>query len=125
MNCKEFKKYLTPKSPTLYPHTVHATRKDAHSLHHDKWIRHMFNCQKCTDAYMKCSLQRKRVNVRKYSCVHIPYHLHSEDKYLTYDKRSNDVGIVVPDGGSSYIDMKYCFWCGKKIVIKAKLPNRT
>ena len=71
---------------------------------------------------MKISLQKKRVkDAHRFSCIHIPYYLHSEDDYLTYNKNKNEVGIRVPDGGHSYIAMRYCFKCGKKIVIKGKV----
>ena len=121
MNCKEFKKFLTPKTPTLYPYKINVLIKDANYKHHIKWMQHMFGCLKCEDAYMRCSLQRKRVkDISKYSCIHIPYHLANEDHYLINSKDSNQVGFKLPDWGPTSLRIKYCPWCGKKIVIKKK-----
>ena len=35
----------------------------------------------------------------------ILYHQHNSDEY----------GIIVHDGGESYIAIQYCPWCGKKL----------
>ncbi len=119
MNCKEFKRFLTPKTPTLYLYKVYPLIKDDTYKHHKKWLRHMLECQKCTDTYMECSLQRKHVkNIDKYSCIHIPYHLANEDHYLVYSKHNNQVGFQLCEWKPSYLSIGYCPWCGKKIKIR-------
>ena len=113
MICKNFKKQLQK-----YMSKINVLHTDAD---YDKWALHIHDCVKCANEYMKHSLQIRRMkDVDRFSCVHIPYHLYSEDHYLTYNKSKNEVGIQVPDGGHGYIVINYCFKCGKKIIIKKK-----
>ena len=37
------------------------------------------------------------------------------DTLIYHDKKNNDVGIIIHDGGSSYIQINYCPWCGKEL----------
>ena len=37
------------------------------------------------------------------------------DNLITYSKKYNEYGIIVHDGGDSYIIIKYCPWCGAKL----------
>ncbi|MDR3060710.1 MAG: hypothetical protein LBU57_01190 [Dysgonamonadaceae bacterium] len=37
-----------------------------------------------------------------------------EDKMICYSKSYDEYGIIVPDGGPSYISMNYCPWCGEE-----------
>jgi len=37
------------------------------------------------------------------------------DNLLFYSKKSNRYGIIIHDGGSSFIVISYCPWCGKKL----------
>ncbi len=108
MRCKDFIKYLNTQLTKL---------KKTDDPNYDKWVDHMHSCPKCEDKYIKYLLLKKRVkNLNRYSCIHIPHHLNSQDHYLV--RGNNDVGIPVPDVGTSYISIKYCPWCSKKIVIK-------
>ena len=37
------------------------------------------------------------------------------DKIIYSSKKENEFGIIIHDGGTSFIEIKYCPWCGKKI----------
>ena len=37
------------------------------------------------------------------------------DTLIYHGKKNNDVGIIIHDGGSSYIQINYCPWCGKEL----------
>ena len=38
---------------------------------------------------------------------------------IIYSSESNEeFGILIHDGGSSYIEIKYCPWCGSKLKTK-------
>jgi hypothetical protein len=34
------------------------------------------------------------------------------DRLIIYNSRSNEYGIIIHDGGSSYSRIRYCPWCG-------------
>lgn len=34
---------------------------------------------------------------------------------VVIEQYKNDVGLPVKDGGSSYIKINFCPWCGKKV----------
>ena len=37
-----------------------------------------------------------------------------EDRMICYSQRCDEYGIIVPDGGPSYVPMKFCPWCGEE-----------
>ena len=37
------------------------------------------------------------------------------DKPVYYDEIFNEYGLIVHDGGQSYIMINFCPWCGKKL----------
>jgi hypothetical protein len=37
------------------------------------------------------------------------------DKLIYYSEKIDEYGIIIHDGGSSAITIKYCPWCGKKL----------
>lgn len=37
------------------------------------------------------------------------------DALIFYDKRFDEYGIIIHDGGKAYIKIEYCPWCGKKL----------
>ena len=47
-----------------------------------------FTCNKCTD---------------EYDCP---------DTLIHFDKSNNEFGIIIHDGGTSFIEISYCPWCG-------------
>jgi len=64
------------------------------------------------------------LDINSYCCLEMVYHLIEEKSNLVieeinYDsiitEKDKDFGIPIHDGGSSYIKIKYCPWCGKKL----------
>jgi hypothetical protein len=41
------------------------------------------------------------------------------DTLVYYSAPSDEYGLIVHDGGSSYVVIEYCPWCGAKISPKA------
>ncbi|MEW6734615.1 MAG: hypothetical protein AB1489_25040 [Acidobacteriota bacterium] len=37
------------------------------------------------------------------------------DKIIYYSARFDEYGIIIHDGGSSYVGIEYCPWCGVKL----------
>lgn len=65
-------------------------------------------------------------NTKKFCCDMMQYnatnhcHVHDSpyecpDRLIVYDEVRDGYGIVIHDGGQSYISIKYCPWCGKKL----------
>lgn len=66
---------------------------------------------------------------KNYCCEVFEYHIthtckeHSNpfecpDAILIYKEDIKKVGIIIHDGGESYIQIHYCPWCGKRIKLK-------
>jgi hypothetical protein len=71
------------------------------------------------------SLEEK-MNVRQHCCERMEEGLkldcsqHTDvfecpDSLVYYSDRSNEYGLIVHDGGTSYIVIGYCPWCGSKL----------
>ncbi len=49
-------------------------------------------------------------------CCHLmTLYIDDEDMIVLYVPKFRQYGIQVLDGGSSYIEIKYCPWCGSKL----------
>ena len=93
-----------------------------HALHHDKI---------CKDWYLLQQIKEAGINAKKYCCTNMAYHMIEDkkekqelkrdpeyinyDAIITYDKSHKSFGIPIHDGGSSYISIKFCPWCGKSL----------
>ena len=63
---------------------------------------------------------------KEFCCESMKYHVESKcdihkspfdcpDKIINYSTKQNIYGIIIHDGGSSFIEINFCPWCGKKI----------
>ncbi len=63
---------------------------------------------------------------KEFCCESMKYHIefkcdiHKDsfdcpDNIINYSKKQNIYGIIIHDGGSSFIEIEYCPWCGKKL----------
>lgn len=43
------------------------------------------------------------------------------DKIINYSKKTETCGIIIHDGGSSFIEIKFCPWCGENINFDKKI----
>lgn len=49
------------------------------------------------------------------ACPEHPDRFDCPDAILLYDREAKKAGIILHDGGRSYIEIRYCPFCGKKI----------
>ncbi len=56
-----------------------------------------------------------------YQCDKHPNPFDCPDNLIFYSKKLGCYGIIIHDGGSSFSEIKYCPWCGKKLL----QPKRT
>lgn len=48
-------------------------------------------------------------------CANMDKALNSSDSAMRFVPKFREYGIAVLDGGSSYIEIHYCPWCGSKL----------
>lgn len=64
--------------------------------------------------------------MKTHCCEDMDYHvnfkcdMHSDpfeypDKIIFFNDKDNDYGLIIHDGGSSSISIKFCPWCGSKL----------
>lgn len=62
---------------------------------------------------------------KEFCCESMKYHIeykcdvHKDpfdcpDKIIYHSKKHNNFGIMIHDGGSSFIEIEFCPWCDKK-----------
>lgn len=49
------------------------------------------------------------------ACDQHPDRFDCADNLIHYSKRRRKFGIIIHDGGSSYMTFDYCPWCGKQV----------
>jgi hypothetical protein len=118
MNCNQFKnKYdqftKVPLSKEIWESDEYGT-----------WFDHMEDCTSCSDWHLKQTVINRGHKVSDFPCVHIAYRVTQtcEDHPNPWDcpdimivKKDKGYGLPVRDGGSSYIKIEFCPWCGTKI----------
>lgn len=53
--------------------------------------------------------------MKNHCCTDMEYYLALEDEIILYIEKFDEYGIPVHDGGSSYIEIRACPWCGKRL----------
>ncbi|MBM7845439.1 DUF6980 family protein [Herpetosiphon giganteus] len=85
---------------------------------------HFIECSACSEASLTYDLQQRGIDLTKYPCIHLAQYAefhcdqHSDpyecpDALIVYSKKNADFGIIHGDR-TSYIQIKYCPWCGTK-----------
>lgn len=93
---------------------------------YEEWVEHMHSCRECGDIYQHHWARLRGVDPGAHPCVHIAYHISQDpsstvdphddpDVTLVFVESTKTYGIPVRDGGSSYIEIAYCPWCGTKL----------
>lgn len=62
--------------------------------------------------------------MRYHSSNHCPVHsspFECPDWLILHDDTAGDYGIIIHDGGQSYIKIDYCPWCGHKLGSEKRL----
>jgi len=42
------------------------------------------------------------------------------DNLIYYDERFDEYGLIIHDGGTSYLKIGFCPWCGKKLPVSKR-----
>ena len=120
MKCKEFEIYYNQLKKRKI------TIDEINTEKFNEYNNHLDECIKCYDFYLTKQLKHRKINVKQYPCLHIAYHstfnckIHKNkwdcpDNTLIFSKKTKKYGIPIRDGGKSFIEIKYCPWCGEKI----------
>ena len=51
----------------------------------------------------------------EFKCEIHKYPFDCPDRVIYYTPKTNKYGLIIHDGGSSFIAIKYCPWCGNQI----------
>ncbi len=93
---------------------------------YEEYMDALENNIECQEWELKKRIKTAGIDYKKYCCVNMAYHL-IEDKIsknseeINYDSiikhslKRKEFGIPIHDGGSSYIKINYCPWCGQKL----------
>jgi hypothetical protein len=118
MNLTEFKKLNKKYSKLPLPKAIWDTPE------YNAYINAFHNNKECTEWELKRRIKEAGINYKKYCCINMAYRLIEEkkskgkakidfDSIMTHYKKGNVFGIPIHDGGSSFIKIDYCPWCGK------------
>ena len=118
MKCEQYKSKYDEFN--CFPLTEEIYNSDEYIL----WQEHIIECPECMEWDLKQRVIKNGHNPSDFPCVHIAYHStiscdEHDDPWecpdITLVKTENGYGIPIRDGGSSYIGIKYCPWCGIEI----------
>ncbi len=93
---------------------------------YNMWVLHFQDCIACSDWTLGQRLAERGIDVNRYPCVHIANQITHEcekhadpfdcpDVLVIYNSKYNEYGIPIRDGGSSFVRIYYCPWCGTKL----------
>ena len=132
MNCKEFKDKYQQYTNLPLPREVWNTKN------YEEWSDHMVECSACWEWNMEQIVINRGYKISDFPCIHIAYRAtetceQHPDPWDCPDivlvKIEDSYGIPVRDGGSSWIEIDFCPWCGKKLkpnkTLKTDLSNRS
>ena len=63
---------------------------------------------------MKHCCEMMKHNV-EHKCEQHPSPFDCPDNIIFFNEKKREYGIIVHDGGSSFIKIKYCPWCGEEL----------
>lgn len=97
----------------------------------DEYIKLEESDPKYSKWILNQKIKKSEVRIPKQCCLEMKYHLIeyykekniliSNSEYVNYDsvviynKKGKEYGIPIHDGGSSYIRIRFCPWCGSKL----------
>jgi len=119
MDCKEYRKRYAEFTESPLEKEVWDTPE------YESWQDHGFDCGVCADWHLEQSVIERGHKLADFPCVHIAYHStktceEHDDPWecpdMTLAKISDDeYCIPIRDGGSSFIEITHCPWCGIKL----------
>lgn len=60
-------------------------------------------------------MDKSCTNNHNYCCELMACNIQNEDEIIVYIPKLREYGIPVHDGGSSYMTINFCPWCGKPL----------
>ena len=93
---------------------------------HEEYMNAFYRDKKCQEWDLKQRIKKAGIDYRKYCCLDMAFRLIEDkvskgkeeinyDSVMTHYKKGKTFGIPIHDGGSSFIKINYCPWCGKKL----------
>lgn len=82
---------------------------------------HALKKKRFSDWCIKEEIKKNKINYKLYCCLDMAYHLiegkkkqskPNFDAVIIHTHGRNEFGIPIHDGGSSYIRINFCPWCG-------------
>jgi hypothetical protein len=72
---------------------------------------------------LKQQIKKSKTKVGRHCCTKMTYYLTFDkktkeinpDAIIRFHKTTKDYGIPIHDGGSSFIEIEFCPWCGTKL----------
>lgn len=97
------------------------------SKEYDEYLDALYNNAEFRDLELKRRIRNAGMNYKNYCCVQMAYYLIEDklsrkseelnyDAVVTHTYGRKEFGIPIHDGGSSYIKINYCPWCGKSLL---------
>lgn len=120
MDLKKFKSL--DKIFTKFP----LTKEQTDSPDYKKYISALLNDKKCIDWNLTTRIKHAGLNPKNYCCLDMAFHLIEDknskssrqinyDSVITKTHRKKEFGLPIHDGGTSFIKINYCPWCGHKL----------
>jgi len=120
MNLAQYKKFYKKYSKHPLPREVWDTAE------YKAYLAAFHNNKECQEWELKRRIKKAGIDYKRYCCVDMAYRL-IEDKrskgkeeinydcVITHQKKGKVYGIPIHDGGNTFIKIKYCPWCGKRL----------
>jgi phage gp36-like protein len=79
--------------------------------------------EEIADWYLKQQIKKSKVKVGKHCCTKMTYYLTfnkkgnqiNYDSVVVFSRKGKSYGIPIHDGGSSFIEINWCPWCGSHL----------
>jgi len=90
----------------------------------DEYMEAFHGDKDCQDWELKRRIKKAGLDYKKYCCIDMAYYLIEDkksrnQKEINYDtvitQRRKEFGIPIHDGGSSFIKIIFCPWCGREL----------
>lgn len=102
------------------------TQKQTNSSDYKKYEKALLNNKECYEWDITLRVKQAGIKPKNYCCIDMAYHLIEDKKGKSSRKINYDsvivqtsskkiFGLPIHDGGTSFIKIKYCPWCGSKL----------
>lgn len=68
-----------------------------------------------TENFKKAYCCEMMKNNSEFSCKSCKNEFDCPDTLIYHSKKNKEIGIIIHDGGSSYLKINYCPWCGTRL----------